>query len=380
MTRRATTCFLLLGLLAMLDAGHVGAREPQASRPTHVVYIVLGGGVRAADVLDPTLMPNVAAMAKAGRVVTGIESGAKDAYGAAARLLTGRDDGLGGATLGRPSAPTLAEYLRQARDLPRTQAWLVSHRGGGHLALAASTHERFGPALGPATAHGAGAFAGPLSGLLEKLGRPLPLSPGAWGQLRKLRTLSRGVASVWLPASVDAGLPRAEAVERALLRELDRKALLVEGPGPNDVRAFRAARTVLEIHRPALTVLLLGEAEQGQVAYDRYRAVLQANDAWIGRLGKTVAAIDAMAGRTAFVVVTDRGRNEKPDAAGALGEDDDSKQRRHAVLVADGPGILARGAIRGPKRLEDVCATLGRLLGVKTPHADGRPWDGLVSP
>ena len=71
--------------------------------------------------------------------------------------------------------------------------------------------------------------------------------------------------------------------------------------------------------RPILTVVRLGEAEQAQVSLERYRAVLAANDAGIGRLRAAVAAEERMAGRTLFLVVGDRGRNEQPEAGGALG-------------------------------------------------------------
>ncbi len=373
MTRAVATVCLLL---AFVPGAHA---KDNAKEAKHVVMIILGGGVRTEDMLDDEVMPVLAAMAKEGRVVKKIASGAPDGYAAAARLLTGRDDKLDGAALARPPVPTLCEYVRQARDLPPEKAWFVSCDGGDHLHLAASTHPRFGSVFAPSIAHGMGAFAQPLQSFLDKLGRPVPMDPDAWGQLRALRGLSRQLMSVWLPRSVDAGLPRSEAVERALLREIDRKSLLVDGPNPKDVRAFRAARNVIEIHRPVLTVLRLGEAEQAQASFEQYKAVLRANDTWIGRLRKVVAGDKAMAGRTTFVVVADRGRNEKPDEKGRLGEDDASKQRGFVALVAVGPGLARRSGLKGPRSLDDVCPTVARLLGIETPHASGRAWMELLA-
>jgi hypothetical protein len=373
---------LAVGLLACLALApdRARAKDEPAAKPEHVVLVVLGGGVRSADVADPELMPALANLAGHGRLLTGIESDAPDGYAAAARILTGRDDGPDGTSRAPPEAPTLCEYVRGALELPREKVWYVSHAGGDDLHLAHSTNERYGSALGPGVAHGFGAFAEPLRGFLEKLGRPVPMEPEAWEPLRRLRLSSRAAVSVWLPSEVDAGLPRAEAVERALLRELDRKALLLEGPNPRDEQAFRAARTVIEIHRPVLTVVRLGEAEQAQTSFERYRAVLRANDAGIRRLRAAVAGDPRMAGRTTFVVVGDRGRNEKPDESGALGADDDSRSRRHVAMVIAGPGLARKRARKQPRHLRDVCPTVARLLGVEADAATGRVWAEILAP
>lgn len=379
-TRTARLAFLGIVCLALGLRDDARAKDdPGRARPDHVVLVILGGGVRSADMLDRDLMPTLGTMAESGRLLTGIESQASDGYAAAACILTGRDDGPDGTTRERPAHPTLCEYLRGGLGLPREKVWFVSHTGGDDLNLAHSGDERYGGALGPSVAHGFGAFAEPLRGFLEKLGRPLPMEPEAWAPLRRLRLLSREAVSLWLPAGMDAGLPRAEAVERALLRELDRKALLLEGPNPRDEQAVRAARDVIEIHRPVLTVVRLGEAEQAQASYERYCAVLRANDAGIARLRKAVAGDARMAGRTTFFVVADRGRNEKPDASGALGADDDSRSRRRVVAVVDGPGLRRKQGRREALHLRDVCPTVAALLGVPAEAATGRIWAEILA-
>ena len=182
-----------------------------------------------------------------------------------------------------------------------------------------------------------------------------------------------------MPQTIDAGLPRAERVERALLRELDRKARLLPKLNPRDEQAFRAALTVLEIHRPVLTVVRLGEAAQAQASYDAYRNILVAADKGIARLRKAVANDKHMAGRTTFLVVADRGRNAEPDENGRLDADDDSKQRRRVQLVFEGPGLRRRPSLRGPRSLADVCPTIGHLLGVPTDGAAGQAWTTLLN-
>jgi len=384
--RRLGIAVLLLAVLGTPWAGPEGlrtraaeAKEKPPPFPEHVVLVILGGGVRAQDMADAALMPTLAAMGAAGRVVTKIDSGAPDAYSAAARILTGRDEKMEAAKLPRPRFPTICEYVRRGLALPTEKVWYVSFEGEDHLHLAYSQDPAYGVAAAPRTAHGIGAFAAPLASFLDVLGRPVPMEPETWSQLRRLRLLSREVRLTRLPRSIDAGLPRAERVERALLRELDRKARLLPELNPRDEQAFRAALTVLEIHRPALTVIRLGEAAQAHASYDAYRKVLAAADAGLARLRRAVAQDKAMVGKTTFLVVADRGRNERPDAQGRLESDDASKQRGRVRLVFEGPGLRRRGRLTGPRSLEDVCPTIGFLLGVKTDAAEGRAWTELLN-
>ncbi len=355
-----------------------GKKAAAPAFPEHVVLVILGGGVRVQDMLDEQLMPTVAAMGASGTVVKKVVSDAADGYAAAARILTGNAAAVSGSSKPRPAHPTLCEYVREFSDLPREKVWFVSFEGDDQLHLAHSTHEQYGAVFAPGVAHGQGPFAQPLAGFLEVLGRPVPMEAETWAHLRRLRLLSRRAASAYLPPEVGAGLAGAERVERALLRELDRKALLNRGPNPRDEQATRAALTVLEVHRPILTVVRYGEAEQGQASYENYRKVLAANDAGLARLRKAVAGDKRMADRTTFVVVADRGRNEKPDAKGRLGADDASKQRRHVAVVIDGPGLARRPRLKGPRSIDDLAPTIGHLLGFETEHATGGAWLGLL--
>ena len=94
---------------------------------------------------------------------------------------------------------------------------------------------------------------------------------------------------------------------------------------------------------------------------------------------EAVAADPRMGGRTTFVLVTDRGRNEKPDAQGRLGADDASKQRRHVAVVIDGPGLARRPRLKGPRSIDDIAPTIARLLGCRMPQADGTSWGSLLA-
>jgi hypothetical protein len=177
---------------------------------------------------------------------------------------------------------------------------------------------------------------------------------------------------------VDAGLPEAERVERALLAELDRKATLVRGPAPDDERAVRAALTLLAAHRPVLLVVRLGGAQAAQAGMDRYREVLRANDAGIAALRAAVQAEPGLDASTTFGVVSETGRNATPNERGGLDADDESRERVEVALVAEGPGVKKGARAKGDRRLEDVVPTLARLLGLPAPLAEGKPLEGIL--
>lgn len=355
------------------------AKETGPARPTQAVLVILGGGVRARDMLDAKQMPKLAALAAEGRVIDEIRAEAATGYEAVARLLTGTADPVTGPET-HPRHPTLMEYVRVGRNLSPEKVWYVSFEGEDQLRLAHSTHPAFGAGVAPAVATGMGAFGEPLAGFLDRMGRPDPQPEEAWRLLRGLRARSRGAVSAYLPeAGMPAGLPRSERMERALLEEINRRSLLVRGPAPRDERAWRAARTVLRVHRPVLTVIRLGEAEQAQKSLATYRSVLSANDAGLGRLRGWIEADPELAGRTLIVVVPDLGRDAQPNERGGLDQDDGSADHRELALVAYGPGFKRKkGRVKRVRRVEDVCATLGLLLGVPMPHATGEPWTAYV--
>ena len=49
-------------------------------------------------------------------------------------------------------------------------------------------------------------------------------------------------------------------------------------------------------------------------------------------------------------------------------------------VVVHGPGLARRPNLGGTRSLEDVCPTVGHLLGFETPHATGAAWTGLLNP
>ena len=382
-TRVRELRMLLLVLLVLLVLGATPAAplrpleaKDAPALPKHVVLVVFGGGVRAKDMLDKERMPNVAALAAEGRIVQKVTSTARDSADGMARVLCGTADALP-VEATRPTRPTLLERVRATRTLPARAVWYVSFESGKALELATSAAPTHGPAMAPSTASGRGAFGGPLAAFLERTGHPDPVPSEAWDMLRDLRRLGRGALIGRLPAGAAARDARQERVERALTEEIDVRSLLVRGPAPRDTRAFRALRTVLRIHRPVLSVLRLGEAEQASRSARDYLAVLASNDAAFGDLRKRLAADKAFTDSTLFVLLSDRGRDAAPDAEGRLGASDGSPDQTQVAVVFAGAGLARRGKLPKVRKLEDLAATLVLPLGLLPDEVPGTPWTGL---
>lgn len=376
---RATCCgvtgLAVVALLAafLADLPRQGLRRAEAA-PTdlaHVVLVVLGGGVRPDDLAHRERMPTLAGWVAAGDAVKvdRIASGARSLDEALVRLLSGTDEAQAVEGALRPRRPTLLE---------RTEGWFVSTPGGASLAPATSRAPTQPGRPPPGRfAYGAGAFGEPLAPFLEALGRPVPLEGRAFELLASLRAVHRAEAALRLPPDVRLGVASFERIERALFDELDRRALFVRGPNPEDLRALRMASTLLRVHRPRLVVVRLADAEVGSVSATQQERVLAADDRQLGALRAVLDGDDELAGRTALVVVTDRARRARPEADGRLLEPAQAREDDGAAAVLLVPG-LRRRTPKGNRRLEDVTATIAAWLDLP-PEAGGagRPWSEL---
>ncbi|MHC5010517.1 MAG: hypothetical protein ACYTG6_06125 [Planctomycetota bacterium] len=358
---------VLLPLMVVLVAvGSPAAGEDEPGRPCDRVILVLLGGGRLEEMSDAERMPALTALAEDGFAVA-LEAAVDRPHAASVELLTGRTPDVTSAAHERPRHPTLFELTRHARDLPREQVWFVSHEGGDALRLAHSLDPAFGVSAAPSVAHGDGAFGEPLHPVLASFGRPLPTEEEAWRVLRGLRVRSRQAVGPWLPKEVDAATPEAERLERAVLRELDRRAALVRGPNPRDQRALRSAMTVLDVHRPVLTVVRLGDLRgAGEERAER----LAATDRSLAAFRTFVAADPALASGTAVLVV---GETPPPRSV--------SEGTRRVLLVGAGAGLRTtrRRGERPAPTVRDLAPTVLQLLGVDATAASGRVLDEILA-
>lgn len=388
MTGRRLRAVVLAAGLACLAAGRLGPSgaagggealaAPTRAKPERVVLVVLGGGVRAEEMLGrPDLMPTVREIGRAGVVSGGWAVGGDDPVDATEAILTGRDVPPTTPNLTRPAHPTVLEYARKVFPDPHA-VWYASYADGEALDLAVSGHAAFGAAFAPSFAVGDGPFGEPLKGLFARFGRPNPTPARAWALLDAMRDATAAAASrrgVAPPTAAAAAEER--RLERALLEEVDRRATGLAGPAGLDARALRAGLTVLKVFRPRLLVVRLGQADVAMKDLYGYWDVLKRDDAELARFRRELAADPALATTTTLIVVADLGRDAAQNAAGGYSRGDGSASLRTVALVAEGAGVRAGAVARAPRATRDLCATIGRLLGVPTPFAEGRARDDL---
>jgi hypothetical protein len=369
--RRTTSSVLALAAALALRVGAPGPAAEAAGASERVVLVILGGGVRAKEMLDrPDLMPTIRKIATAGFSSRGWRTTATDHGPALRAILTGRAPPGAPPPPDAPLPPTFLEAAREGLALEREQVWFVTHApedpAGDDPSLSS------GDEHAPAVATGEGPFGEPLRPLFDLFGRPTATSPRAFDLLGGLRALSPG------PVPPSPAQARESArLEAALLEEVDRRAP-VSGPNALDARALRAARTVLRVHRPRLLVVHLGQADVGHTDLFAHWEVLRRNDAGIGLLRETIASDPALSG-TALLVTADLGRNAKQNAAGGYDHDDGSDDATTVAVVGEGAGIRRGAILSAPLDVRDLAPTIGRLLGFPTPHAEGRARTEIVS-
>lgn len=371
----------LVALAAVPAAVRVGEGGPAPARAARVVLVVLGGGVRAADVLGRAdLTPTVRGIAQAGFGADGWAVGGADPVDATEAVLTGRDVAVETPGRVRPRWPTLMEAVRRGLSLAPTDVWYASFADGEALELAASDHPDHGARFAPSLAVGDGPFGEPLRPLFALYGRPNPTAPRAWELLAGLRGASSVEAARRLGVPVDSkGAAEALRIERALLEEVDRRSRDLAGPAALDVRALRAAVSVLRLFRPRLVVVRLGQADVASKDLYAYWDVLKRVDAELTRLRAAVAEDPELRATTNLVVVGDLGRDARQNAAGGYGRSDGSPDQTRTFCVGVGPGLRKGASPRGKRAARDVAPTLAALLGASMPTAEGAVLDELLA-
>jgi hypothetical protein len=377
--RLAVLALCVLGAAAGGGGGDPAAAEPRGTCE-RVVLVVFGGGVRTKEFLGrPDLCPTVQAIGAAGCASAGWRAAGADHEAAVEGFLTGRAAGVTtGEGAHRPAWPTLLEAARKGLSLRKEDVWYASYADGDALGLAASGS---GDVAGfaPSIAAGDGPFSEALRPLFALYGRPNPTKERAWGLLASMRAATTFERTGAGRAGSGAGAEDAR-LERALLEEVDRRAVGLSGPAALDARAVRAAIAVLRVFRPRLLVVRLGQADAAHRDLATYWDVLKRNDAELARLRAEIAGDPALRDGTALLVCPEIGRDAAQNAVGGFDHDDGSADATTVALVAEGAGIRRGATPRGKPDLRDVAPTVARLLGFAMPTAEGVAREELLAP
>ena len=104
---------------------------------------------------------------------------------------------------------------------------------------------------------------------------------------------------------------------------------------------------------------------------DHYTRGIAIMDAEVQRLITAVAALPAYRDNTIFVVVPDCGRDNNPFMAVPCQHHFGTRSAHEIFALFVGPGIPAGKRVDRVVSQVDVAATIGKLMGFATPHAEG---------
>jgi hypothetical protein len=329
---------------ALLPKPRAMAFGPPPGRKTkHVIFIAFAGGVRSREtILAPQNVPNLMALAERG-----IRENA------------------------RGFNPTLFEYVRKELKLPASEAWLSTTAGAQQLNFSHGLHKDYGPAYGANVIAGDGVFNADLTDAIMKLGRGKP--PGEAEEALVLKLRSAMHPDFAAPADHNLNDQAAAArIERYLMNEITGNSTRdLTGPGAADAKAIRVAANILQIFRPTLLGIVLGEADTAHGSFNRYVEIIRRNDEELGKLFKLVRADQDLKDSTAIFLLPEFGRDKDLNQRSGLDHGDASDELHKVALIASGPDLPVGKSFGDEIASVDVCATVGALLGVKTPVAQG---------
>lgn len=358
---------LLSGALCL--AGNPRAIHAARRDLPSVVIVIHREGTRLADTLEaPIHCPRLAEIAAGGVLYTACNRGGETPAAATRAILTGVPEGDDPAQPAHRDQPTLFEYLRRQTGASPFEAWLVGSASAAPETLAASPHPDYGPALGARVFHPEDALRPELLALARAGGTKGALAPADEAALPGLR------AALVAPEGSEAAIVPARvmsALDAFVRTEAERPDLRSTEPGVADARSLRAAARILTHAAPRLLVVVLEGSGVADRSYEDYLAALRRGDEALGELGDAIRGNERRRERTALLVVSAMGRNQRV-RDGICGRDDGSLSVRRSWLVAIGPGIRSGAVVKASVDATDTCATAARLLGIEAEHSRGR--------
>ena len=365
-----------LGAAAALGLARAGwtrsvfrGRQDLATR--RVVLIAFAGGVRSRETFGaPANIPNLVQLASEGVLYPRARTANLGHFGASLSIFTGVDEPRGIRENAPGFEPTLFEYLRKDLGLSAGDLWIATSGGAQQVNYAASVHPDYGPRFGATTVDGEGVFNRDMRRVLTKLGKPLvfPDEEQAWVD--------------GMRAALDGQPARGESlarVEKYILDELARDTTELSGPSASDQKALRLARNVLSIFQPAVTAVVLRDADIAHRSFSGYVDTIRRNDAALGEIMQAIRSDEQLASSTSVFVVPEFGRDSDLNTRRGLDHGDGSSDLNYVSCVAWGPDFARGKVVNDDVRVIDVAPTICELFGAKAPHARGRRLRGLFA-
>jgi hypothetical protein len=384
-TRREFLGGLAGGTLTVpfLSAADPPAATKPAYRGPNVVIVRFGGGVRRRETidLDHTYAPYVRKeLAKRGTLFTRMEisqfEDINTSHGEGTLyILTGKYEkfqGIG-AKIGdkrffdsrfEASVPTVFEYLRGAFDVPAHQALIINGEDRTDEEFYSfSNHHLFGASYRAETLSLARYKAWLFPQLLEAGSLTAARRKELTESIEKLRKADyrllkdqqhaeiQSFWQHWRDFYGDSGFrnPRGDR----LLTEL----------------ALRALRDL----RPRLMMINYNDPDYVHWGYlQHYTTGISVIDDGVKQLAAFVDADPGYRDNTVFVIVPDCGRDSNPLAPVPCQHHFNSKSSHEIWALVTGPGIAKNTVVDTPVDQVQLAATVGRIMGFGTPHAETR--------
>ncbi len=345
------------------------------NRTKRLILVAMAGGVRTRETLaTPSNVPNLMRIVEQGVVYPRARATNLGHFGATLSIFTGISEARGIRDNTRGTDPTLFEYLRKDLGLDANSVWVSTSGGVQEANVSYSLHPDYGARYGANTLDGDGVFNAEFRGLLDTYGRPREMDVRELALLQKMRD-SIGSAKSGSKEEADA----ASRVERFLLDELRRGTQDLKGIGAADAKAFRVARNLLAVFRPALLVIVVREADLAHSSFNNYVQVLRRNDEMLGELWDTVQSDPELADSTALFVLPEFGRDADLNARRGLDHGDGSDDLNHVSIVCAGPDFRRGESVLEEVRTIDVCSTVCDLMGADPRHARGKRLPRLMA-
>ena len=192
---------------------------------------------------------------------------------------------------------------------------------------------------------------------------------GTWDAFPRIFNRERAGIHLW--AGWERPFPAAEDSAARLLNELASTTTRIWDDLSYDAFMQFVVRDYIARERPRLLFVGFGEtdvwAHDGK--YDKLLRSAQQDDAFIAELWNMMQRLPQYRGRTTFIITTDHGRGDGPDAWRDHGADVPGADR--IWIAAIGPGIAPLGSRANTATVTQgqVAATIAALLGADFPAA-----------
>ncbi len=193
---------------------------------------------------------------------------------------------------------------------------------------------------------------------------------GTWDAFPRIFNRERAGIHLW--AGWEEPFPAARDSAASLLNELANTTTRIWDDLSYDAFMQIIVRDYVAREHPRLLFVGFGEtdvwAHDGK--YDKLLRSAQQDDAFIAELWHMMQEIPQYRGKTTFIITTDHGRGDGPDAWRDHGQDVPGADRIWIAVM--GPGIAPLGARSSvtPVTQGQVAATIAALLGADFPSAD----------